>query len=177
MNTSPRIYVASLSDYNAGTLHGRWIDAKQDADDIREEIAAMLAESKAEPAEEYAIHDYEGFGPIKLSEFESLDTVAELAELIGEHGELFAHVYGHADNDLDRAKEFMTEGYHGAFDSLEAYAEDFLDETGGLEKMPENLRGYFDYAKYAHDLEIGGDVFTIELDGNTFKDGCAFGKK
>lgn len=162
-----RIYVASLSDYNSGLLHGRWINAQQDADDIRGEIAAMLAESKAEPAEEWAIHDYEGFGPVKLSEFEDIGHVAELAELIAEHGELFAHVYGHADNDLDRAKQLMTEGYHGAFDSLEAYAEDFIDQTGGLEKMPEILRCYFDYEKYARDLELGGDVFTIELDGKT----------
>ena len=36
-----RIYVASLSDYNAGILHGRWIDVT-DEDTIREEIAAML---------------------------------------------------------------------------------------------------------------------------------------
>ena len=27
----PRIYVASLPDYNAGRPHGRWIDAAQDA--------------------------------------------------------------------------------------------------------------------------------------------------
>lgn len=31
----PRIYVASLSDYNAGTLHGKWIDADQSAEDIQ----------------------------------------------------------------------------------------------------------------------------------------------
>ena len=30
----PRIYVASLSDYNAGRLHGTWIHADDDPDDI-----------------------------------------------------------------------------------------------------------------------------------------------
>ena len=34
----PRIYVASLSDYNAGRLHGTWINASYGADEIREEI-------------------------------------------------------------------------------------------------------------------------------------------
>jgi len=43
---TPRIYVASLADYNAGRLHGCWIDADQSADAIRDEIAQMLAESK-----------------------------------------------------------------------------------------------------------------------------------
>lgn len=40
-----RIYVASLSDYNAGILHGTWIDFDQltDLDDLRAAIAAMLA--------------------------------------------------------------------------------------------------------------------------------------
>jgi len=43
---TPRIYVASLADYNAGRLHGRWIDANQSADSIRDEIAQMLTESE-----------------------------------------------------------------------------------------------------------------------------------
>ena len=56
---SPRIYVASLSDYNAGRLHGRWIDATQSADTIREELSQMLAESQEPIAEEWAIHAYD----------------------------------------------------------------------------------------------------------------------
>jgi hypothetical protein len=31
----PRIYVASLSDYNNGVLHGRWIDASSDPEDMQ----------------------------------------------------------------------------------------------------------------------------------------------
>ncbi len=73
----PRVYVASLSDYNAGVLHGRWIDADQDADAIHADIAQMLAESPTDKsAEEWAIHDYEGFHGITISEFEDIDTVA-----------------------------------------------------------------------------------------------------
>lgn len=40
-----RIYVACLAAYNKGILHGAWIEANQDADQIRDEIAAMLARS------------------------------------------------------------------------------------------------------------------------------------
>jgi len=32
---TPRIYVACLAAYNAGKLHGEWIDADQDAEAIR----------------------------------------------------------------------------------------------------------------------------------------------
>jgi len=52
-----RIYVASLSDYNAGRLHGAWIDATQDADEIEAEVQEMLAASPEPIAEEWAIHD------------------------------------------------------------------------------------------------------------------------
>ena len=37
----PRIYVASLSDYNAGRLHGVWLEAT-DLDSVRVGVAAML---------------------------------------------------------------------------------------------------------------------------------------
>ncbi|MGZ4518832.1 MAG: antirestriction protein ArdA [Mycobacteriaceae bacterium] len=40
----PSIYVASLSDYNAGRLHGHWIDCDGlDAEDIAYDIDRMLA--------------------------------------------------------------------------------------------------------------------------------------
>ena len=41
----PRIYVASLSDYNAGRLHGTWLDADVEAADLAEGVQAMLASS------------------------------------------------------------------------------------------------------------------------------------
>jgi hypothetical protein len=41
----PQIYVASLSDYNDGRLHGAWIDAAQDAEQLAEAVRAMLDHS------------------------------------------------------------------------------------------------------------------------------------
>lgn len=54
---TPRVYIACLAAYNSGKLHGRWIDADQDADDIRREVAEMLKASPEPNAEEWAIHD------------------------------------------------------------------------------------------------------------------------
>jgi len=87
---TPRIYVASLADYNAGRLHGCWIDANQSADAIREEIAQMLADSEEFIAEEWAIHDYERFGDLGLSEYEDIELVAQVAFEITQHGPVFA---------------------------------------------------------------------------------------
>ena len=64
LTDTPRIYVASLADYNSGRLRGRWIDADQPAEAIREQIVEMLAESNEPIAEEWAIHDYENFGDL-----------------------------------------------------------------------------------------------------------------
>jgi len=62
-----RIYVACLAAYNNGKLHGAWIDATQDIDDIQCQINQMLADSPEPDAEEYAIHDYEEFGGYVLT--------------------------------------------------------------------------------------------------------------
>jgi antirestriction protein len=78
--TPPRIYVASLSDYNAGRLHGAWIDASQDLDEVWRQVSEMLAASPEPIAEEWAIHDYDNFGPLRLDEYESLCTVVGLAQ-------------------------------------------------------------------------------------------------
>ena len=68
------IYVACLAAYNNGKLHGCWIDATQELDDIQDQINSMLASSPEEDAEEYAIHDYEGFGSYRLGEYEGIDS-------------------------------------------------------------------------------------------------------
>ncbi len=87
---TPRIYAASLADYNNGTLHGRWINANQSPTNLMAEIARMLSTSEISSAEEWAIHDYEGFDTFRLSEHESITTVADLAAGLVKHGPAFA---------------------------------------------------------------------------------------
>lgn len=168
-DTPPRIYVASLADYNAGRLHGRWIDADQPAEAVHDEIAKMLAESEEPIAEEWAIHDYEGFGDLSLSEYEDIDKVAELAFLIGEHGELFASLASHfgGTSGIEEARRYMEEGYRGAFDSLEDYAQELIEEcySDMLKGLPDFIRYNIDWEAIARDMELGGDVFTIECGG------------
>ncbi len=146
----PRIYVACLAAYNNGQLHGAWIDADQSADAIHEEIRAMLAASPIPGAEEWAIHDYEDFGGIQLSEYEDIDRVAEIAALLVEYGEPFgawADYYGNAVS----AKEFRA-AYRGEYESENAYAEEFIDDVGMLDSIPEHLRYYFDHERFARDM-------------------------
>lgn len=173
----PRIYVACLASYNNGVLHGKWIDATQSAEDIRAAIADVLRSSKFPnvtlhdsdgleyaSAEEWAIHDYEGFGSCKLSESEDIDTVAELAEAIEDNGDIYSAYVDHVGQRYASVEGFK-EDYQGAYASLEAYAESYIEDTGMLQGVPDTIARYFDYESFARDLELGGDVYTIEHDG------------
>ena len=162
-----RIYVASLSDYNAGRLHGEWIDADQTADDIFLEVKAMLAQSREPIAEEWAIHDYEGFGGISIHEWESFETVAELAEAIEEHGDAFAAFYGYQDqgDTVAESVDVFEEAYRGEWDSERDYAEQFAEDIG-LE-IPEWLAGYVDWESYARDL-FCGDYYSVDANPGVY---------
>lgn len=163
---SPRIYVASLSDYNAGRLHGEWIDATQELEQLEEAVQEMLARSPSPGAEEYAVHDYEGFGRLHIDEYLPLGTIALLGAGIARHGRAFsawAHTLdsAHLDENLDRFEDF----YVGTFDSVTQFAEHELEAWGvDLEELgPEELRPYisFDLEAYARDLSYD---FRMESD-------------
>ena len=165
----PRIYVASLADYNAGELHGCWIDADQDADAIHTQIAAMLAESSEPVAEEWAIHDYMNFGCLRIHEYADIAKVAEAAHLIVEHGPVFAELLTHFGglSGIEEATRYMEDGYRGAFDRIEDYVAEFVEDCYGdlINKLPEFLRYHIDYEGIARDLEYAGDIITFECDG------------
>jgi antirestriction protein len=158
MTNEIKIYVADLAAYNNGHLHGVWIDATLDPKDMQEQINAMLAASPAEDAEEYAIHDYEGFDGYDLGEHAGLETAHEVALFIEEYpafgGPLLAHL-----GDLDDAKKAAQDNYCGLYESLADYAQDLTEETT---EIPETLRHYIDYESMARDMTLNGEVFTIE---------------
>ncbi len=158
-HSTPRIYVACLAAYNNGYLHGAWIDADQDADQIRDEIAAMLARSPIEHAEEYAIHDYEGFEGVSISEYAGIDSVALIAKFIAEHGALGAGLLEQFGGDMDQAETALQDCYHGQFASLADYMEELTTESVTI---PEALRYYVDWEGMARDADMSGDLFTIE---------------
>ncbi|MGB2756335.1 MAG: antirestriction protein ArdA [Acidimicrobiia bacterium] len=127
---APRIYVASLSDYNAGRLHGTWIDADDEPDDVHGAISDMLAASVEAGAEEYAIHDYEGFGAYQPHEYEPIDTVNKIARGIRDHGAAYAHWANHVGTSDPDALDTFEDHYFGRWDSTIAFVEELLDDFG-----------------------------------------------
>lgn len=167
-----RIYVASLADYNAGRLHGTWIDAAQDSEQIQAEIATMLERSREPVAEEWAIHDYEGFHGILLSEYESMERVSQIANGISEYGAAFGAWISICDRD-DETIERFEEAFRGTFASREAYAEEVADDLGYQElidnAIPDYLAPYvrFDAGAYARDIELNGDITIVDVPDGT----------
>lgn len=159
---TPRIYVASLADYNNGVLHGVWIDADQDPDGLRAEIAAMLAQSTQEVAEDWAIHDYEGFGLFRVGEFASLAVVSAVAQGIAEHGPAFAAYAARGDTSEETLRAFR-DCYLGHWPSLDAYARDVAEDFGWeteIGMLPEDMREYvsIDYQAIARFVETAMTV-------------------
>ena len=159
MSEEIKIYVADLAAYNNGKLHGVWIDATQALDDIQEQINELLANSPEDDAEEYAIHDYEGFAGYSVSEYEGIERAHEVACFIEEHGEIAGELLSHFGDSIDDAQKAIEDNYCGCYASLADYAEELTGETT---QIPEHLAFYIDYERMGRDLELGGDVFTIE---------------
>lgn len=161
----PLIYVASLSDYVDGRLHGVWLDAARDDDEVAADVAGMLAASpRPEAAEEYAIHDHEGFGAWQPGEYEALDAVTAVARAIVEHGEAISHWIDYA-GEPGPAIDSFTEAYLGCWASLHSYAEHLVEEMGlKITVTPESWQHYvkFDYAALAGDLAI--ELYSSETD-------------
>lgn len=164
---SPAIYVASLSDYNNGRLHGTWIDAAQEPDEIYADINAMLANSPEPSAEEWAIHDYEQFGRWRVGEYESIEQVSRIAKGIAEHGYAYS---AWADVFEGEVASFDTNSFHeaylGHYEAVTEYVEQMADDLGyerALDTLPEHLRSYayIDYAAIARDLHASGEIATV----------------
>ncbi len=169
----PRIYVASLSDYNAGRLHGTWIEADQEPEEIHDVITGMLQASPTDPrAEEWAIHDFEGFNGLHLGEWEDLAHVSRVAKGIKEHGIAFAHwaTLVSTDEELDQFEE----RYLGQWPGRTEYAADVLDDLGLYDEVekavPGNLRPYvtLDSEGFGRDLELGGDISVVDVAGGVY---------
>ena len=154
----PRIYVACLAAYNNGYLHGAWIDAGQEPWSIYDDVKVMLTASPITGAEEWAIHDYEGFGDVRIEEYTGFDRVSALASFIAEHGEIGAASLDYYCGDLEEAQEAITDRYMGEHASLADYVQEVTEETTAI---PQTLHYYIDWQAMARDAEMSGDVFTV----------------
>jgi antirestriction protein len=166
----PKIYVACLAAHNSGIHHGRWIDATLDADDIQDEINAMLAESPCPGAEEWAIHDYEEFGELTIEECTSIESIVSFVMFIEKHEELGAAVLQYCDHDIDSATSMLEDNYHGEWENELDFATNLFDEIYAY-SIPEPARFYINYESFRYDIFIDS-YYSVELRGKTHVFSC-----
>jgi len=174
MSTSPRIYVADLAAYNAGHLHGRWIDLDETTtqDELQEQVDAILAEGTRlychetlSVHEEYAIHDYEGFGPIRVGEYDSLDTIVSHVERMGdEPAKFFAYVDAMGSHYAD---QYDPETVEGPYESEVDYAYQWLDAAIGTDDVVEWARENGMPEALTYGLKFDPEAFMYALKCNS----------
>jgi len=165
-NETPKIYVACLSAYNAGYLHGLWIDGTQQPEDIEDDIKWMLSWSPVadtEPCDEWAIHDYECWQGIQLSEYEDIETVSELAQLLEEHGKAYAVYYQHYGNNYATEEDFK-DRYLGEYEDEEDFVYQMWESSGIIQQLEKlNISTfYIDWKAISRDWFIDS-YFSIEV--------------
>jgi antirestriction protein len=146
---SPRVWVGVLADYNAGRLHGTWMDATLEPDKLHKAVQFMLRGSETRDAEEWAIFDHDEFGGYEIEQYTSFTTVSRIANGVARHGPTFAEwvsIVGEQSEELLTDEAFQ-DHYLGEWDSTEDYVEYVLQETDfyrsldeALERVPEDLR-------------------------------------
>ena len=162
--TEARIYVGTYAKYNSGSIAGKWLDLSDYGDrDAFLEACRELHADESDP--ELMFQDFEGIPEGMISESSIEAELWEWLALDDDDKTLLA-VYRAdvTDGTIEQARD----AFAGRGRSLEDWVEEFLADTGELDAIPEKLRNYFDYAAYARDLQLGGDVFTVDYDGETW---------
>lgn len=111
-------------------------------------------------AEEYAIHDHDGFAPFDVSVYSSIEELVRMAEIISDddkHAVSFlAGLYD--DIDVIQAKIEDVEVFHC---SRADYAQEI---TESCYDVPEYLIYYVNYDAMGRDMEINGEIIEVEHD-------------
>lgn len=159
-----KVYVGTYKKYNEGSLNGGWLDL-YDYSDKEEFYEACKDLHMDENDPEFMFQDWENIPDELISESylseKFFDLRNELDNLTDTEKEAFCtwiNYIGHtiADNDAtDLINEFQ-DSYIGEYNDEEDFAYQIVEEDYSL---PEFVKTYFDYKKFARDLFIDDYYF------------------
>ena len=160
------VFITNLGKYNEGELIGEWVElpiTDDELDAVFERIGIN------EQYEEYFITDYESDFGMTAGEYSSISALNEQAEQLANLDEyeldivaaLLSEGFTLADA-LDRYEDVMV--YYDCNDMTDvAYA--YIEETGMLNGVQDNIARYFDYEAFGRDMSYEGQ-FIFTDDGN-----------
>ncbi|HDD9130808.1 antirestriction protein ArdA [Escherichia marmotae] len=160
---APAVYVGTWRKYNGGSIAGRWFDLTS-FDDERGffEACRELHQDEADP--ELMFQDYEGFPGNMASECHINWAYVEGFRQARDEGCEEAYrlwVEDTGETDFDRFRD----AWLGTADSEEVFAIEFVNDSGMLAGIPDEIARYFDYKAYARDLFLDSLTF---IDGHVF---------
>ena len=174
--TKPAIYVGTYRKYNEGSIAGKWIDLTEFVD-----YEAFLTDCKTLHADEedpeYMIQDFESFPEIFYSEsglpseaiFDNIRKYAEMDSDQQPAFEAWTEMTGADEVTDDDIFDKFEEAFTGVYDSPKEYAEQFIEETGGIpDDLPDIIKNNIDYEGIAEEFRISGDVWYAKKDGKTY---------
>lgn len=158
------IYLTNLGKYNEGELIGEWVELPVSHEELQKVFERIGINGEYE---EYFITDYE-CDFYEVGEYESLDTLNEIAERIEELGEEGSEVVKALMSELgytlNEAIDKVNSGDYRIYsdcDDMTDIAYQVVEECGYLNNVPDNVARYFDYESFGRDLGIEGTyIFT-----------------
>lgn len=173
----PRVWVGCLCCYNGGRLRGVWITAAEMVDELVADAVTFKGLGVSSDrgtlcavcgGEEWDIMDYENVPRDNRTVRGFMDNADALAsideDLLGRLLVLEGWLGGESFNGLFQYDE---DNYCGQWDTFKEYAENYAEEVGDWDAMPERLRDYFDIERYARDLAY--DYYFDEATGHVWR--------
>lgn len=161
-----KIYLTNLGKYNEGELVGEWVELPA-TDEELEKVKERIGINKF--YEEWFITDYETNFGFKVDEYANLDELNGMAETLDNLSDTEIEIMeALTENgyDLEDALETLDNViYYSDCEDMEDVAYKYIEETGLLNNVPQEIARYFDYAAFGRDIEIEGN-FIFTDDGN-----------
>ena len=150
-------FITNLGKYNEGYLIGKWITFPIDDDDLEKVLEEIGINERYE---EYFFTDYEN-NIFNFGEYSNISEINEIVErfdvLCEENDEEIVVALCDYYNDIDDVENSIDNIYtYWNVNDMEDVAREYVEETGYLQNIPDNIAQYFDYESFGRDMSFDG---------------------
>jgi antirestriction protein len=162
---TPKIYVGTYHKYSSGSIAGKWMELDDYADKSEfYEACAKLHKDERDP--EFMFQDYENIPEGMVSEC-SVDEKVWSEWIPLDDGErLILELYQAGTGYSDATYEKASDRYHGAHDSVSAYAEHYYEECYS-EEMAQIPQGISIDWEHTWNGYLRMDLFEVRHEGES----------
>ena len=150
-------YITNLGKYNEGELIGKWITFPIDDDDLEKVLEEIGINERYE---EYFFTDYEN-NIFNFGEYSNISEINDIAErfdkLCEDNEEEIVVALCDYYNDIDDVENSIDNTYiYWDVNDMEDVAREYVEETGYLQNIPDNIAQYFNYESFGRDMSFDG---------------------